>query len=112
MTLLPMVAVVNLLVGALVAFLGTLQLRALDAENDIANLVGVAEIRELAPLMTAIVVSGRIGGGYDAGRGIGRKAARRATDVGHAATTAAVSGIIGAVALNAVFDVCTNALDI
>jgi phospholipid/cholesterol/gamma-HCH transport system permease protein len=46
------------------------------------------------------------------GCGIGLKAARSATDVGRAATTAAVSGIIGAVALDAVFDVCANALHI
>jgi len=63
---LPLVAVVNILVGAIVAFLGALQLRRLGAETDIANLVGVAEVREMAPLMTAIVMSGRTGGAYAA----------------------------------------------
>jgi phospholipid/cholesterol/gamma-HCH transport system permease protein len=46
------------------------------------------------------------------GCGIGLKAGRSATDVGYAATTAAVSGILGVVALDATFDVCVNALGI
>jgi phospholipid/cholesterol/gamma-HCH transport system permease protein len=40
------------------------------------------------------------------------KAGRSATDVGHAATTAAVSGIVGVIALDALFDACANALGI
>jgi phospholipid/cholesterol/gamma-HCH transport system permease protein len=43
---------------------------------------------------------------------IGMKAGRSATDVGHAATTAAVSGIVGVIALDALFDVCATALRI
>jgi phospholipid/cholesterol/gamma-HCH transport system permease protein len=206
---LPMVALVNILVGAIVAFLGALQLRRLGAETYIANLVGTAEVREMAPLMTAIIMSGRTGSAYAAeiatmqgseeidalrtigipvmdylilprlfalttmmpllvlyaaavgifggflvaalmthfsaagfvaqvcqsvqGRevllglakslvfggwiaisscGVGLKAGRSSTDVGHAATTAAVSGIVGVIALDAVFDLCANALDI
>jgi len=206
---LPTVAVINILVGAIVAFVGALQLRRFGAETYIANLVGTAEIREMAPLTTAIVMSGRTGSAYAAeiatmqgseeidalraigipvmdylilprllalttmmpllglyaaavgifggflvailmmdisavafaaqvrhsvegrevllglakslvfggwiaisGCGIGLKAGRSATDVGHAATTAAVSGIVGVVALDAAFDVCANALGI
>jgi phospholipid/cholesterol/gamma-HCH transport system permease protein len=41
---------------------------------------------------------------------IGLNAGRSATDVGQAATTGAVSGIVGVIALDAVFDVCANAL--
>jgi phospholipid/cholesterol/gamma-HCH transport system permease protein len=44
-----------------------------------------------------------------AGCRIGLKAGRSATDVGHAATAAAVSGIVGVIALDALFDVCANA---
>jgi phospholipid/cholesterol/gamma-HCH transport system permease protein len=40
------------------------------------------------------------------------KAGRSATDVGHAATTAAVSGIVGVIALDALLDACANALGI
>jgi phospholipid/cholesterol/gamma-HCH transport system permease protein len=61
---LPIVAVVNILVGAVVAFVGALQLRRFGAETYIANLVGTAEVREMAPLATAIVMSGRTGSAY------------------------------------------------
>jgi phospholipid/cholesterol/gamma-HCH transport system permease protein len=43
-----------------------------------------------------------------AGCRIGLKAGRSATDVGHAATSAAVSGIVGVIALDAIIDVCAN----
>jgi phospholipid/cholesterol/gamma-HCH transport system permease protein len=39
-------------------------------------------------------------------------AGRSATDVGRAATTAAVSGNVGVIALDALFDVCAEALGI
>src|SRR5580692_1802966 len=206
---LPMVALVNTLVGAIVAFVGGIQLRRLGAEIYVSNLVGVTVVREMAPLITAIVMSGRTGSAYAAeiaamqGSGeidalralgvpvfdylilprvtaltvmmpllctyagalgmlggfavavdmmhisagafvthlraavagtdmflglaksivfgswvattscrIGMKAGRSATDVGHAATTAAVSGIVGVIALDALFDVCATALRI
>jgi len=204
---LPMVALVNVLVGGIVAFVGAIQLRRLGADIYVSNLVGVAVVREMAPLITAIVMSGRTGSAYAAEiatmqgtdeiaalrafgiplfdylilprvlalstmmplvyvyaaalgilggyavsvmvldissggfmshlRGalgssdlllglaksvafgswiaiascqIGLKAGRSAADVGKAATTAAVSGIVGAIALDALFDVCANAL--
>ncbi len=206
---LPMVALVNLLVGGIVAFVGSLQLRRFGAEIYVSNLIGVMEVREMAPLMTAIVMSGRTGSAYAAeiatmqgteeidalramgiplfdyltlprvsaltammpllcmyagavgilgglavavdlmhisvggfvthlrdavagsdivlglaksavfggwiaiaGCRIGLKAGRSASDVGHAATTAAVSGIVGVIGLDAVFDLCANALGI
>jgi phospholipid/cholesterol/gamma-HCH transport system permease protein len=203
---LPMVALVNILVGGIVAFVGGIQLRRLGAEIYVADLIGVTEVREMAPLMTAIVMSGRTGSAYAAqiaamqgseeidalqaigisvfdylilprvsalttmmpllciyagalglfggfavavammnisaasfvvqlrgavagndillglaksiafgswiaiaGCRIGLNAGRSATDVGHAATAAAVSGIVGVIALDALFDVCANA---
>ncbi len=206
---LPMVALVNVLVGGIVAFVGSLQLRRFGAEIYVSNLIGVMEVREMGPLMTAIVMSGRTGSAYAAeiatmqgtdeidalrvigipifdylilprltaltammpllfmyagalgiiggfavavymmnisaggfithlrgavtGRDvvlglakatafgswiaiaschIGLKAGRSATDVGRAATSAAVSGIVGVIAIDAVFDVCANALGI
>jgi phospholipid/cholesterol/gamma-HCH transport system permease protein len=206
---LPMVALVNVLVGGIVAFVGSLQLRRFGAEIYVSNLIGVMEVREMGPLMTAIVMSGRTGSAYAAEiatmqgtdeidalrvigipifdylilprlaaltammpllfmyaaalgilggfavavylmnisaggfithlRGavsdrdiflglakatafgswiaiaschIGLKAGRSATDVGRAATAAAVSGIVGVIAIDAVFDVCANALGI
>jgi phospholipid/cholesterol/gamma-HCH transport system permease protein len=205
---LPMVALVNILVGAILAFVGAIELRRFGADIYIANLVGLAQVREMAPVMTAIVMSGRTGGAYAAeiasmqgsneldalrvlgiplqdylvlprvmaltlmtpvlylyasaigilggyavavsmlnissalfieqtrsavtmheisfgltksiafgalialaGCRIGLKAGRSATDVGHAATSAVVVGIIGIIMLDAVFAVCANALD-
>jgi phospholipid/cholesterol/gamma-HCH transport system permease protein len=63
---LPMVALVNILVGGILAFVGAVQLRRFGAGIYIANLVGVAEVREMAAVMTAIVMSGRTGGAYAA----------------------------------------------
>lgn len=205
---LPIVTIVNVLVGAILAFVGAIQLRRFGADIYIANLVGVAMVREMAALMTAIVMSGRTGGAYaahiatmqgneeiDALRAIGIpvydylilprvlaltfmmpllylyasavgifggfvvaismlnlspeafieqtrlsvagsqiifglvksvafgvliaiagcqagiRAGRSAADVGRAATTAVVIGIVGVIALDAVFAVCANALD-
>jgi phospholipid/cholesterol/gamma-HCH transport system permease protein len=206
---LPMVALVNTLVGGIVAYVGGIQLRRLGAEIYVSNLIGVTEVREMAPLITAIVMSGRTGSAYAAEIAamqgseeiealralgipifdylilprvcalaammpllcmyagalgilggaavavdmlnisahafmthlraavsgsdivlgltksiafgswiaiascrIGLSAGRSATDVGGAATTAAVNGIVGVIALDALFDVCANALGI
>lgn len=204
---LPMVALVNVLVGGILAFVGAIELRRFGADIYIANLVGIAQVREMAAVMTAIVMSGRTGGAYAAeiasmqgsneldalrvlgipvqdylilprvlaltfmtpllylygsfvgilggfavavsmldispglfiaqtrgavtidqvvfgltksfafgaliaiaGCRIGLKAGRSATDVGHAATSAVVVGIIGVIMLDAMFAVCANAL--
>lgn len=63
---LAIVAVVNLLVGGILAFVGAVQLRRFGAEIFVANLVGVAVVREMAAIMTAIVLAGRTGGAYAA----------------------------------------------
>jgi phospholipid/cholesterol/gamma-HCH transport system permease protein len=63
---LGIIAVVNGLVGAILAFVGAVQLQRFGATIYVANLVGVAVIREMAPIMTAIVMAGRTGGAYAA----------------------------------------------
>ena len=205
---LPIVIIVNLLMGGILAFVGAVQLRRFGADVYVANLVGIAVVREIAALMTAIIMSGRTGGAYaahiatmlgneeiDALRAVGVKlsdylilprvvaltvmmpllylygslagifggflvaiamlhlapltfidhvqhavagsqivfglsksvafglliaitgcriglsAGRSAADVGRAATSAVVAGIVGVIALDAVFAVCANALD-
>ncbi len=205
---LPIVIIVNLLMGGILAFVGAVQLRRFGADVYVANLVGIAVIREIAALITAIVMSGRTGGAYAAhiatmlgneeidalravgvklsdylilprvvaltlmmpllylygslagifggflvaiamlhlapltfvdhvqyavamsqvffglsksvafglliaitGCRIGLRAGRSAADVGRAATSAVVAGIVGVIALDAVFAVCANALD-
>jgi phospholipid/cholesterol/gamma-HCH transport system permease protein len=63
---LGIVAVVNSLVGAILAFVGAIQLQRFGAGGYTADLVGVAVVREMAPIMTAIVMAGRTGGAYAA----------------------------------------------
>jgi len=206
---LAIVAVVNFLVGGILAFVGAVQLRRFGAEIFVANLVGVAVVREMAAIMTAIVLAGRTGGAYAAeiaamegaeeidalsalgvsiedylilprvvaltamtpllylygcafgllggllvavttldlsatsfidqtilavnanqfwiglsksavfgllialaGCRLGLRAGRSAADVGHAATGAVVAGIVGVIAVDAVFALCANALGI
>jgi phospholipid/cholesterol/gamma-HCH transport system permease protein len=60
------VSVVNFLVGAILAFVGAAQLSKFAAGTYVANLVGLALVREMAPVMTAIVMAGRTGGAYAA----------------------------------------------
>ncbi|MFZ6765088.1 MlaE family ABC transporter permease [Pseudoroseomonas sp. WGS1072] len=206
---LGIVAIVNGLVGGILAFVGAVQLRRFGAEIYVADLVGIAMVREMAAVMTAIVMAGRTGGAYAAhiatmqgneeidalkalgipvydylvlpriaalvammpllyiyacavsllgglvvgvatldltpaaylqetrqaisgtqflfglvksiafgalvalaGCHIGLKAGRSAADVGRAATGAVVAGIIGVIALDAVFAVCADVLGI
>jgi phospholipid/cholesterol/gamma-HCH transport system permease protein len=63
---LPMVALVNLMVGGILAFVGVVQLRRFGASIYVADLVGVGVVREMAPLMIGIVMSGRTGSAYAA----------------------------------------------
>ena len=63
---LAIVTVVNSLTGAILAFVGGVQLERFGAGLYSANLVGVAVVREMAPIMTAIVMAGRTGGAYAA----------------------------------------------
>jgi phospholipid/cholesterol/gamma-HCH transport system permease protein len=206
---LGIVAICNGLVGAILAFVGAVQLRRFGAGIYVADLVGIATVREMAAVMTGIVMAGRTGGAYAAhlatmqgneeidalqalgipradylvlprvfalvammpllylyacavgllggfivgvallditpaafleqtrgalagrqflyglvksvafgalislaGCRIGLAAGRSAADVGRAATSAVVAGIIGVIALDAVFAVCANALGI
>jgi phospholipid/cholesterol/gamma-HCH transport system permease protein len=203
------VTVVNLLVGGILAFIGATELRTFGAGGYVANLVSVGMVREMAALMTAIIMAGRTGGAYAANIAamqggeeidalkafgipvfdylvlpkilaltammpilylygcavgimgglvvgaatlgmtpmsffihardslsvtqldlglaksvafgafialvacrVGIRAGRAAADVGNAATSAVVAAIVGVIALDAVFDLCANALRI
>lgn len=53
----------NLLIGFIIGFLGVSQLGRLGAVGYVPKLVSVAQLRELGPLMTAIVVAARTGAG-------------------------------------------------
>jgi phospholipid/cholesterol/gamma-HCH transport system permease protein len=63
---LGIVAIVNLLVGAILAFVGAVQLRRFGAGVFVADLVGISIAREMAAVITAIVMAGRTGGAYAA----------------------------------------------
>lgn len=61
---LPIVSLISVLVGIILAFVGVVQLRMFGAQIYIANLVGIAMVREMGALMTAIIMSGRTGASY------------------------------------------------
>ena len=63
---LPIVLALNFLLGFVGAFMASRVLEALGANLRVANLVSVSITRQLAPLVTAIVVSGRSGTAYAA----------------------------------------------
>ncbi|MEP1231385.1 MAG: ABC transporter permease [Litorimonas sp.] len=60
------VGIVNLLLGVILAFMGAVQLQLFGAEIFVANLVALGHTREIAPMMTAIVLAGRTGAAYAA----------------------------------------------
>lgn len=63
---LAIVSTVNFLIGAILAFVGAVQLRKFAADIYVADLVGLALVREMAAVMTAIIMAGRTGGAYAA----------------------------------------------
>ena len=63
---LPIVSIVSLLLGMILAFVGDVTLRPFGASLYVANVVTVAMVRELGPAMTAIVMAGRTGSAYAA----------------------------------------------
>jgi len=58
---LPLVALISYLVGIILALQSLFQLQKLGAESLVADLVAIAVTREMAPLLTAIIVAGRYG---------------------------------------------------
>jgi phospholipid/cholesterol/gamma-HCH transport system permease protein len=62
----PLVVLLSYLVGAVIAFLGSTILRDFGAEIYVVELVSIATLRELAVLMTAIVVAGRTASAFTA----------------------------------------------
>jgi len=56
---LPIVALISFIVGLVMAFQAAIPMKMFGAEIYVANLIGIATVRELGPLMTAIVLAGR-----------------------------------------------------
>ena len=63
---LPIVSLVTFLLGAILAFVGAVQLQQFGATIYVANLVAVAMERDMGALMTGIVMAGRSGAAYAA----------------------------------------------
>lgn len=63
---LPIVLLINFLVGPVIAFQGAVSLKQFGAAIFVADLVGLSITRELGPLMTAIIVCGRSGAAFAA----------------------------------------------
>ncbi|MDR3428181.1 ABC transporter permease [Silvimonas sp.] len=63
---LPIVLLVAFLLGVILAFQSAVPMRQFGAELFVANLVGLALVRELAPLMTAVLLAGRTGAAFAA----------------------------------------------
>ena len=63
---LPIVGLISLLLGLIIAFMSSLQLRQFGGNIFVASLVGVAIVKELGPIMTAVVVAGRSGSAFAA----------------------------------------------
>jgi phospholipid/cholesterol/gamma-HCH transport system permease protein len=63
---LPIIGLLSFLMGVVIAYQGAVQLKLYGANIYIADLVGYSMLRELAPLLTAILVCGRTGSAYAA----------------------------------------------
>ena len=63
---LPIIGLLSFLIGMVIAYQGSVQLARFGANIYIADLVGLAVLRELAPMMVAIIVAGRSGSAYAA----------------------------------------------
>lgn len=63
---LPIVVLINFLVGFVMAYQSAKQLKQFGANIYVADLVGISVCRELAPLMTAIIICGRSGAAFAA----------------------------------------------
>jgi len=62
----PIVGLISFLLGLVIAFMSSLQLRQFGANIYVASLVALAMVSELGPIMTAIVVAGRSGSAFAA----------------------------------------------
>ncbi len=63
---LPIVALIGALIGLIIAFMSFLQLKQVGANIYVPSLVSFAMVRELGPIMTAILVAGRSGSAFAA----------------------------------------------
>ena len=63
---LPIIALIGTLLGLVMAFQGAVALQRFGADIFVANLMGLSMLRELGPLITAIILAGRSGSAFAA----------------------------------------------
>jgi len=63
---LPIVSLISFLLGLILAFMSSLQLKQFGANVYVAPLLAIAVVKELGPIMTAILVAGRSGSAFAA----------------------------------------------
>ena len=71
-TALPITALVGFLIGVVLAYLSAQQLRQFGADSFIVDLLGVSLVRELGPMLAAILIAGRSGSAITAQIGVMR----------------------------------------
>lgn len=69
---LPVTALVSFMIGVAMSYLMAIQLRKFGADIFIVNIIGLAGIRELGPILMAIIVAGRSGSAMTAQIGVMR----------------------------------------
>ena len=63
---LPIVTLISFLVGVIMAFVGAIQLQQFGAQVYVADLVGIAVVRDMGAMMTGIIMAGRTGAAFAA----------------------------------------------
>jgi len=66
----PIIILTSFLIGVVITYQGAVQLEKFGANIFIVEMIGISLTRELAPLITAIVVAGRTGSAYTAQLGV------------------------------------------
>jgi phospholipid/cholesterol/gamma-HCH transport system permease protein len=82
----PVTALVGFLIGVVLSYLSSLQLRLVGADIFIVNILGIGIVRELGPVLVAVLVAGRSGSAMTAQLGV-----MRVTEEVDALTTMGVS---------------------
>jgi len=66
----PLVSLISILVGLILAFVGAMQLKMFGAQVFVADIVGIAMVRVMGAIMTGIIMTGRTGASFAAQLGI------------------------------------------
>ncbi len=63
---LPIVSLISILVGVILAFVGAVQLKMFGAQIYVANLVALSMVLEMGAMMSAVIIAGRTGASFAA----------------------------------------------